>query len=184
MAVSTNAPPHNLGLVIDFVNTLSVETGEDQMGSPAHLARWLQDRGVCSADAPAPRAGDLEEALALREALRAVLHGHAHGGGDGAGGDALERVAQRGQLSVRFDPGGSVEIAPRATGYPGVLARLLVPAAYAALDGTWQRVKACDADDCLEAFYDRSRNRSGRWCDMAVCGNRTKVRAYRSKRTG
>ncbi len=57
------------------------------------------------------------------------------------------------------------------------------PRLYAALDGTWQRVKACDADDCLEAFYDQSRNRSGRWCDMSLCGNRTKVRAYRSKRT-
>jgi predicted RNA-binding Zn ribbon-like protein len=184
MTVSTNIPPHGLELVIDFVNTLNVETGEDRMGTPAHLARWLRDRGLCGGDAPAPRESDLQEALELRKGLRAVLHAHTRGEHDRAAGDALERVAQLGQLSVRFDPGGSVDIAPRATGYPGVLARLLVPAAYAALDGTWQRVKACDADDCLEAFYDQSRNRSGRWCDMAVCGNRTKVRAYRSKRAG
>jgi predicted RNA-binding Zn ribbon-like protein len=54
--------------------------------------------------------------------------------------------------------------------------------AAAAADGTWERAKACRADDCRWAFYDQSRNRSARWCDMAVCGNRTKVRAYRAKR--
>ena len=59
---------------------------------------------------------------------------------------------------------------------------LLVPIAQATGDGSWDRVKACPAGDCQWAFYDRSRNRSARWCDMAVCGNRTKVRAYRSKR--
>jgi predicted RNA-binding Zn ribbon-like protein len=30
-------------------------------------------------------------------------------------------------------------------------------------------------------FYDRSKNRSGRWCVMAECGNRAKVRAYRER---
>jgi predicted RNA-binding Zn ribbon-like protein len=48
-------------------------------------------------------------------------------------------------------------------------------------DGSWQRVKACRADDCHWAFYDFSRNRSGTWCDMAVCGNREKVRSYRER---
>jgi len=52
------------------------------------------------------------------------------------------------------------------------------------MDGTWARVKACVADDCQWAFYDSSRNRSGRWCDMAVCGNREKVRTYRSRQSG
>ena len=44
-------------------------------------------------------------------------------------------------------------------------------------DGTWSRLKACREDDCHWAFYDRSRNRSGQWCVMAVCGNRNKARA-------
>ena len=42
-------------------------------------------------------------------------------------------------------------------------------------------VKACPADDCRWAFYDRSRNRSGTWCDMSDCGNRAKARAYRKR---
>jgi len=41
-----------------------------------------------------------------------------------------------------------------------------------------QRVRACEADTCQWLFLDTSRNRSRRWCDMKVCGNRSKVRRY------
>jgi predicted RNA-binding Zn ribbon-like protein len=32
------------------------------------------------------------------------------------------------------------------------------------------------------AFYDRSKNRSGHWCSMRVCGNRAKARQFRERR--
>jgi len=41
------------------------------------------------------------------------------------------------------------------------------------------RVRRCAADGCLWLFVDRSKNRSRRWCDMAVCGNRAKARRHR-----
>jgi predicted RNA-binding Zn ribbon-like protein len=41
------------------------------------------------------------------------------------------------------------------------------------------RVRLCSAEDCDWLFLDSSRNRSRRWCDMAVCGNRSKVRRFR-----
>jgi predicted RNA-binding Zn ribbon-like protein len=178
-------PPHNLQLVIDFVNTLDVEAGEDRTDTPAHLSAWLDDQGLRTPVGPPLGASELEQAIELRESLRGVLVTHAHREGDAR--DAarhLEAVAERGQLSVCFSADGSIDIAPRAEGYPGVLARLLVPVTRAAMDGSWARVKACQADNCLWAFYDSSRNRSGRWCDMAVCGNREKVRTYRSRRSG
>jgi len=181
--VSSDIPPHNLQLVIDFVNTLDVETDEDRLATPGQLAQWLGDQGLITDDAPALRTTHVSQALALREALRTVLLTHTHGERDDDAGAHLEHVAEGGMLSVRFAGDGSVQITPRASGYPGMLAQLLVPAAYASLDGSWKRLKACDADDCLEAFYDQSRNRSGRWCTMADCGNRSKVRAYRSRRS-
>jgi predicted RNA-binding Zn ribbon-like protein len=180
-----SSPPHNLQLVIDFVNTLDVEAGEDQADTPAHLVAWLDEHDLRAADAPAPGAGELAQTIALRESLRSVLASHSRREHETAEATQhLEAVAKRGQLSVRFGADGAIEIAPRADGYPGVLARLLVPVTHAAMDGSWARVKACVADDCLWAFYDSSRNRSGRWCDMAVCGNREKVRTYRSRRPG
>jgi predicted RNA-binding Zn ribbon-like protein len=185
MPVSTEtSPPHNLQLVIDFVNTLDVEEGVDRTETPAQLAEWLRAKGLRPAGAPALGAGEHRQAIELREALREVMRGHTDREEAIDAGSDLEAVAERGELGVCFDPAGKIEIQPRAGGYAGVLARLLVPVAHASMDGTWQRVKACDADDCQWAFYDSSRNRSGRWCDMAVCGNRTKVRTYRSKRPG
>jgi predicted RNA-binding Zn ribbon-like protein len=44
-----------------------------------------------------------------------------------------------------------------------------------------ERLRMCDADDCGWLFLDASRNRSRRWCDMSDCGNRAKVRRFRSR---
>jgi len=56
--------------------------------------------------------------------------------------------------------------------------------ATAIADGSWARLKVCRSDSCRWAFYDASKNRSGAWCTMAVCGNRNKVRAYQRRRRG
>ncbi|MGI8713517.1 MAG: CGNR zinc finger domain-containing protein [Solirubrobacteraceae bacterium] len=184
MAVARDdPPPHELKLVVEFVNTLDLDEGTDELATPAGLARWLGVRGLLGERV---RVGALErqQALGLREALRIILRAHSDAPADDDDGAAaaLETVAERGQLSVRFAADGTVTLAPRAGGVAGALASLLGPVARAAADGTWARVKLCAAEDCGWAFYDRSRNRSGRWCDMAVCGNRTKVRTYRTKR--
>lgn len=48
---------------------------------------------------------------------------------------------------------------------------------------TIDRMKICG--HCGWLFIDRSRNRSRMWCDMAVCGNRTKAkRFYERNRPG
>ena len=39
------------------------------------------------------------------------------------------------------------------------------------VDGRWDRLKICPADDCRWAFYDRSKNRFRHWCSMAECGS-------------
>jgi predicted RNA-binding Zn ribbon-like protein len=43
------------------------------------------------------------------------------------------------------------------------------------------RLRRCDADDCRMVFHDESRTGSRRWCSMARCGNRAKVRAFRAR---
>lgn len=181
----SNKMPHRLDVVLDFVNTLDIEQGEDRLDSPGALAEWLAGRGLWDRQGASPEAEDLDAALRLREALRIAML--AHNGGEDPGGEAsreLEAAARRGELGVRFTEDGEMRIAPLAAGLPGALAGLLVPVALAMTDGTWARAKACRAEDCHWAFYDRSRNRSGSWCDMAVCGNRTKVRAYRARAAG
>jgi len=179
--VSTDDIPKGLELPIDFVNTLDVEAGTDALAHPDDLASWLEAAGLLSADAPSPGHADLERAIELREALRSLMLANNGGPCDDRTGGVLESVARRGGLGIHFDRTGSVSIRPEPRGLDGALAALLIPIVRADEDGSWGRVKACRADDCRWAFYDRSRNRSGVWCKMAVCGNRTKVRAYRQR---
>jgi predicted RNA-binding Zn ribbon-like protein len=172
--------PNDLDLVIDFVNTVDLEKGEERLTGSGELAAWLAERGLLPPKTELDSL-DLAAALDLREALRGAMLAHNGGAAAEATDSQLEAVARRGELGVHFGPGGAVRLAPRADGPAGALAALLVPVAASVADGSWERVKACRADDCRWAFYDRSRNRSGTWCEMAVCGNRTKVRAYRER---
>jgi len=43
------------------------------------------------------------------------------------------------------------------------------------------RRRTCAADTCEWLFLDTTKNRTRRWCDMKVCGNRAKMRRFRSK---
>jgi predicted RNA-binding Zn ribbon-like protein len=43
------------------------------------------------------------------------------------------------------------------------------------------RIKTCPGENCGWKFVDLSKNRSRRWCDMAVCGNLVKAREYRAR---
>ena len=79
-------------------------------------------------------------------------------------------------MTVAFDAGGT----PRLSGDDAV-GQVLAIVAVAAADGTWERLKACPADDCHWAFYDFSRNHSRTWCTMSTCGNRAKARTYRAR---
>ena len=63
---------------------------------------------------------------------------------------------------------------------PGIIAES-ASAFLSELDGTWARFKECGGEDCRSVFWDRSKNRSGRWCTMKDCGNRAMVRASRER---
>lgn len=43
-------------------------------------------------------------------------------------------------------------------------------------------VKRCASATCLWLFLDETKNHQRRWCDMKICGNRSKVRAHRARR--
>ena len=84
-------------------------------------------------------------------------------------------------MRVSFAPDGASAIAPATGGVDEALGRILAIVHRAQLEGTWPRMKVCPADDCQWAFFDHSKNRSGKWCSMAECGNRMKARAYRAR---
>jgi predicted RNA-binding Zn ribbon-like protein len=181
---SERAPaPGSLKLVQDFVNTLDVEGGQDLLADGADLAAWLREQGLPGGDGPL-EGTDAASARALREALRALLRANAGGDPDPAATALVNSLAACAPLRMELDAAGGATLheAERA-GVDAALARILAAVYTATVDGTWARFKACLDPECEWAFYDRSRNRSSHWCDMAVCGSRHKVRAYRARHT-
>lgn len=165
-------------LIVDFVNSRELRPAVEELTSPAALDAWFAGHGV--AGGPSSEA-DLREAVELREALRTLLAAQNEVPGDVDGAAAtLDRLARRSDLAVRFAAGG-LHIEPCSDACSGALGRVLADVASAMADGTWQRLKACRAEDCLWAFYDAAKNQSRAWCSMASCGNRQKVRAYRAR---
>jgi predicted RNA-binding Zn ribbon-like protein len=172
------AAPGGLALVEDFLRTRNTVTVAD-------LTRWMQEHAI------AGRAGSetLERAVPLREALRALMYAN--------NGGPVDRDA----LSVVNDEIDACGIAPcvalgddgawvgwqtprparQAGGPHGLMPAVLAAVLTSIADGTWHRMKACAADDCRYAFFDHTKNHSGRWCDVSGCGVRARMRAYRRR---
>lgn len=173
--------PGRLRLVQELVNTLDVETGHDELARTWGLRDWLLERGLLAVGA---EVGEEDRRLAadLREALRVLLLANNGEPLDPGAVETLNRTAATAPLELRFSAAGGAELRPTAADVPGALARLLGVVYASMLEGTWPRLKACRSETCRWAFYDGSKNRSGTWCTMAVCGSRQKARAYRARR--
>ena len=172
--------PGELELVRNFVNTLDIDDSLEDLGTRDDLQEWFSSRGLMDPDESVTE-GDLRRALDVREGLRALLLGNNGSPFDPGAIERLDRAASRAGLRLRFHAGGCAEFEPDATGVDGALARLLAIVAEARVEGEWPRLKACAEHTCEWAFYDKSKNRSKKWCRMEACGNVAKARAYRER---
>jgi predicted RNA-binding Zn ribbon-like protein len=171
--------PEPLRLVQEFVNTIDIEEGRDELAQPGALRAWLADRGLMDR-------GDVSEderrrAVEVREAIRVLLLAN---GGAPLEPEALAPLNAAGaeaRLGFRVRDDGRAELEPESSGIAGALGRLLAIVYTSMADGTWRRLKACANETCRWAFWDSSRNQTGKWCSMAVCGSRAKSRAYRAR---
>jgi predicted RNA-binding Zn ribbon-like protein len=168
-----------LRLVQLFVNSVDREHGREWFPSPQVLADWLSERGL--SDGAAVTTADLEEAYRLRDALRLLLKANNGSAVDSAAVAVVNEAARRGGLELALDTQGKAAIGVRGGGADAAFARIVAVAFESMLDGSWSRLKACR--QCEWVFWDTSKNRSGSWCSMQLCGNRLKTRAYRRRRS-
>ncbi|GAA4853287.1 CGNR zinc finger domain-containing protein [Saccharopolyspora rosea] len=152
----------DIELVLAFLNTCDAEKGTEVLADPAQWRQWCAEREL----GEAPETSATRE---VRDAMRAAV----------SCGTRPEAVlTDAWPVTVALHTG-----VPVLTGTDAVGA-ILVAATRLVHTGHWDRVKICPAEDCLWAFYDRSRNRSRTWCSMRVCGNREKARSWRERHTG
>lgn len=170
--------PGAIGLLQDFLNTADIESESDLVATPAALSDWLGTKGLPHA---AGKVGAEEHAriLELRERLRDALEAVTHGDKPSRAYARLDEIASAVPLRVRF--GEPARLEPAQARAAAALGPILAAVYDALRDESVDRLKVCRNEGCRWAFYDTSRNRSGVWCSMAICGNRQKGRVYRRR---
>jgi predicted RNA-binding Zn ribbon-like protein len=163
---------------------LQNEWGADLFATPGQVAGWLADHGLV-APGTALRARDRTRAVAVREGLRALAADNNDASQRPAAASLAEnnRAGAGARVAVLLDADGP-RFAATGAGLDRALGVVLAITGTAMLDGTWKRLKACPGHHCGWAFYDHSRNQTGRWCSMSVCGGRAKARAHYHRRHG
>jgi predicted RNA-binding Zn ribbon-like protein len=203
-SIVQNRPPaifiaDSLGL--DFLNSMAtpVDTPVDWLDSGDGLLRWLAEARLVPDDAlqelkARAMPGELDkvadQARALREWFRGFVHRHM---GEPLTATALRELDLLNGLLERDEAFSQIVRQPGASdGFELQMTRrwrtphsLLLPIGEAlakfVCEEDFTSIKACEGHSCTLMFADRTRRRARRWCSMAICGNRAKQAAHRSR---
>lgn len=147
----------------------------ERLHEPMDLHTWAASR-FGPLDTPISNR-QLVQACDMRSAVTALAHAAADGTAFEAHSvDLLNKTAAATPIRPHL-PGGST---PAST---PTLAAVLSTISGDAIDvftTPGQRVRRCAGDNCPLIFFDHSRPNARRWCSMARCGNRAKVRTHRA----
>lgn len=173
---------------LDFINTRYGVGAERRecLVDDASVVAWLKGAGLLPEGLAATPKGLLKLALELREGASALVRAAKSGDDAGASAGVVNRVLEAGRAAreLRWDDASrGFEVVTRRRHDDA--AALLHPVAEAVVglltDTPLALVRQCEAHDCTLMFHDRTKSHRRRWCSMAVCGNRMKVAAFRSR---
>lgn len=170
---------------LDFVNTLLAgpEGPVDLLRSDADLWRWARGSELRALLRP-PRgsARELDPAVPrLRAALWALFRAHIDGRAPPRA--ALAQVnavlaEPPGAAPLSFGGGRFRRVRPPLATTAALLRHVAERAAELLAGAPAGRLRRCDGPGCVLLFLDVSKTGRRRWCSMAGCGNRAKVRAH------
>ena len=189
-------------LGLDFLNSVAtpVDTPVDWLDDGEGLIDWLAQAKLVPADEldvlkTGAMPGELDkaagQACALREWFRGFVLEHA---GRPLTATALDELGPLNSILERDE--AFRQIVPRRGEQGDGLAlqrmrrwrspeSLLLPIGEAlakfVCEEDFSDVKACEGHNCTMLFADHTRRRARRWCTMAICGNRAKQAAHRSR---
>ena len=177
-----HAAPGQLALVQSFLNSLDLEAGRDDLADISAAQAWLASHRLVSSGTEYDEA-DRRRLTDVRRALLSLVAANGGAGLQRRAVTTLNEAARRVRLGVRLHPEDGYRLMAEGVGIDRPIGEVLIAVTTSMAAGSWNRLKICSNDSCQEAFYDASRNRSGRWCSMAKCGNRMKGRAYRQRQS-
>jgi predicted RNA-binding Zn ribbon-like protein len=168
-------------LALDFIGTLRARRNPvptEMLASPRSLDAWFRESGLVDVDGDA-RPADLDDAIALREAIYALV---------------IARMK-----NSRYDE-DALALVNRAAGLPSAVPHLtqggrrteattgqaMSSVARDAIDILGgphaPRLKECTRPECTQVYLDHSRGGRREWCAMQTCGSRVKAAAYRARK--
>ena len=186
-------------LWLDFVNTDDVrrQLRVDALLDFGGYARWLEAARTLDAERatgirrraqqqPAGAMASLVDARRVRAALRPLAERGA--ASQQVRADALaeiNRVLGRSaairRVESRLDGTFAHSFVSVGDAFGGLLIPIVESAAESLIAGELARVHRCADGHCTRVFFDSTKNRRRRWCDMAACGNRAKAARHRRK---
>ena len=172
---------------LDLLNSTPILGGaeHDLLATQDQFARWLAAAGL-----PQPDQSAADQArrtlVALRQRLRVAFDEmRATGTVSKTAAYAvnlllaqarvelrLEVAAEGAKLVETFEPGAGGPAATVAQDFARFAATHPAPQ---------QRLKGCANPACNMVFFDSGKNATRRWCSMALCGNREKIKRYRKR---
>jgi predicted RNA-binding Zn ribbon-like protein len=70
---------------------------------------------------------------------------------------------------------------PRQWPIEALLGPIVLSALTTLTQGDLARLKRCQNEKCGWVFFDATKNRSRRWCEMEICGNRAKQKRFAAR---
>jgi predicted RNA-binding Zn ribbon-like protein len=187
-------------LGLDFLNSIATpaDVVVDWLDSGEGLLSWLEQARMVPAEGlqalreqamPDELDGVAAQARRLRDWFRAFVEAHKGrplGARDLADLAPLNRLLERDEIFERVvakDDGDGLDLvsARRWRTPDSLLLPIGEALARTVCDVDFRDIKACEGHVCTLLFVDRTRGRGRRWCSMAVCGNRAKQAAHRSR---
>ena len=189
-------------LGLDFLNSIAtpVDKPIDWLDSGDGLLKWLAQAKLVPVDAldelkARAMPGELDkvadQARALREWFRGFVHKHM---GRPLASKALQELVPLNRLLERDEAFSQISRHRHNDGDRLDLRMmrrwrspesLLLPIGEAlakfVCEEDFTRVKACEGHRCTLVFADHTRMQARRWCSMAICGNRAKQAAHRTR---
>jgi predicted RNA-binding Zn ribbon-like protein len=189
-------------LALDFANTSSGRgwaTHQEHLRSAVNVVDWADHAHIVSPEdadwlrevaRAEPEIGEplFARALELREVIHTVASEIA--AGRPAPVDriqSLTRVHAHCLSKADLAPFGGRFVwswAVRRASIEAILGPISLSAMTTLLQADLSRIKMCQGEKCGWLFFDATKNKSRRWCEMEICGNRAKQRRFGAKARG
>jgi predicted RNA-binding Zn ribbon-like protein len=172
---------------LDFLNTEwpTASAKEDFFEMDGDVFTWLRQAGLASngVEEVRPTGALLRAARAFRAVLRNLVESRKAGKVlDFSDLNAFLVAAQsHPQLVWTKSKSIALKTVRAADTAEQILAPVALKAAELLSTADFRRVRRCGEQTCVHWFLDTTRPGRRRWCSMATCGNRQKVKSYRQR---